>query len=128
MPILPSREPEFESSSGPGAHPRRPRNYWGAGALAVAVLVLAMQAASRVLAASGSAVTGHIGARAFAGIMTALGSLGTIFALAALLLAAFGVTRDSKSKLPAAAAMAIALAVVGSTLFNAIFIPIAVGG
>lgn len=119
MSITPSAEP------GPGQ--RSPHNFWGSAALAVAVVVLAMQAASRVLSAAGAAIAEEVGSGTFAAIMTALGSLGTILALAAVVLAAFGISRDLKSKLPAAAAMAIGLAVVGSTLFNAIFIPIAVG-
>lgn len=119
MSTIPSAEPESGN--------RRPHSFWGTAALAVAVLVLAMQAAGRVLAAAAGPVTARLGGSTFAAIMTALGSLGVVLALAALVLAGFGISRDSKSKLPAAAAMAIGLAVVVSALFNAIFIPIAAG-
>lgn len=107
---------------------RGARNYWGGAALGLAALVLAMQATSQLMAAFGPQVTAHIGSGAFAAVMTALGSIGTVLALAVVLLSVFGFAQDNKPKLTSAAAFAIALAVLASTLFNAVLIPLALGG
>lgn len=108
--------------------PRGARNYWGAVALGLAVLVLAMQAASQLMAAFSSQVMSRIGSSTFAGVMTAIGGVGIVLALATVLLSIFGFAQETKSKLTSAAAFAIALAVLASTLFNAVLVPIAVGG
>lgn len=107
---------------------RGARNYWGGIALGVAILVLAMQGTSQLLAAFSEQATAKMGSGSFSAVMTAIGSIGTVLSLVVVLLSVFGFAQDKKSKLTSAAAFAIALAVLASTIFNAVLIPIAVGG
>lgn len=115
-------EMEMTASSSP---PRAPRNRWGAVALAVAVLVLALEAAGQLLTAVGPEA-GGMAKSTYSALTSAFGASGTILSLAVLLLAVFGFAQDTKSKLTSATAFAIGLAVLASTLFNAVFVPLVV--